>query len=120
MKKHHAFAVVILAAAVATNTLAAPRPTIPAAFQGTWSDKCFDPDNITNLTITANVLEFYETSSTVTKITRNSANDLTLRTSNEGEGQVWTDTKRIRLSKDGRKLTVNGFTRKLCTRQTRF
>jgi len=109
------------AAAPAVTTQAAPAGASlsPVAFQGEWNADlaaCGSGASETRLIITGRDLRFYESRQTIVSSSQSSDNEISLQTMATGEGQMWTDSFRFRLSADGGSLTdvASGLVRRRC------
>ena len=90
----------------------------PAPFQGEWNadlSACGRAGE-SRLMITGRDLRFPESRQTIVSSSQSSQDEISLQTMATGEGQVWTDSFRFRLSPDGRSLTEvgSGLVRRRC------
>ena len=107
------------APAVTAQTVPGGASLAPTAFQGEWNadlSACGAGASETKLIITGRDLRFYESRQTIVSASQSSESDISLQTMAVGEGQVWTDSFRFRLSADGGSLTdvASGLVRRRC------
>jgi hypothetical protein len=95
--------------------------TIPARFQGQWVENLRDCGKLsdTNLKISANRVDFWESFGTVRSVKAQGNSDLYVTAQFSGEGETWTDSLRFRLSNNQKALTAiyddgSQFTRYRC------
>jgi hypothetical protein len=105
----HRSALVIAAAAVLGATpAAATGPTrVPPAFLGAWSFSlaaCGNPLDDSRLIIRPNRTDYFESSGVIQSVTVHSPREISITARMSGEGEVWTDTTRLRLPADGKEL----------------
>lgn len=100
---------------------AAPDGLIPAAMQGRWAgaaERCGDKAAALELTVMPDQLLFHESVGTVKRVTQGDDGRAAVEAAFTGEGQSWTRTLALTLSKDGKALTVvndgAAVTRKRC------
>lgn len=100
---------------------AAPDGLIPAAMQGRWAgaaERCGDKAAALELTVMPDQLLFHESVGTVKSVTQDKDGRAAVEAAFTGEGQSWTRTLALSLSKDGKALTVvndgAAVTRKRC------
>ncbi|MDO7836497.1 hypothetical protein Q4610_15730 [Sphingobium sp. HBC34] len=94
---------------------------IPAAFQGRWTgaaDRCGDRAAALELTIAPDQMIFHESVGAVQAVREGTDGRVTIDAAFTGEGQSWTRTLALRISADGRALTIvndgTAVTRKRC------
>ena len=95
-----------------------PLAVVPAAFLGEWNEDlsaCGTGNNDTRLRIEPGRMRFYESDGEVTKIATPNSRTLKATLSLVGEGQTWTDTVTLVLSRSGDDLTSGGLTRHRCS-----
>lgn len=100
---------------------AAPDGLIPVAMQGRWAgaaERCGDKAAALELTVTPDQLLFHESVGTVKRVTQDKDGRAAVEAAFTGEGQSWTRTLALRMSDDGKALTVvndgTAVTRKRC------
>lgn len=100
---------------------AAPDGLIPTAMQGRWAgaaERCGDKAAALELTVMPDQLLFHESVGTVKQVTQDANGRAAVEAAFTGEGQSWTRTLALTLSKDGKALTVvndgTAVTRKRC------
>ena len=94
---------------------------VPAAMQGRWAgaaERCGDKAAALELTVMPDQLLFHESVGTVKQVTQDADGRAAVEAAFTGEGQSWTRTLALTLSKDGKALTVvndgTAVTRKRC------
>ena len=99
----------------------APDGLIPAAMQGRWTgaaERCGDKAAALELTVMPDQLLFHESVGTVKSVTQDKDGRAAVDAAFTGEGQSWTRTLALSLSKDGKALTIvndgTAVTRKRC------
>ncbi|WP_311268682.1 hypothetical protein [Sphingobium sp. WCS2017Hpa-17] len=105
----------------APTPAAAPDGLVPAAMQGRWAgaaERCGDKAAALELTVMPDQLLFHESVGTVKSVTQDKDGRAAVEAAFTGEGQSWTRTLALSLSKDGKALTVvndgTAVTRKRC------
>lgn len=96
-------------APAAPSTPAAVAGVIPAAFHGEWTADlaaCGTQNSDSRLRIGAAELTFYESGGEATRVIVNSANEVTVSASMNGEGETWTADYRFTLSEGGQTLST--------------
>jgi hypothetical protein len=84
---------------------------IPARFHGEWNQElsaCGTGSNPTRLRISADTLHFYESAGDVREVEIVDDRVIEVTADYSGEGQTWTNERRLSLSEDGGTLTVAG------------
>ena len=84
---------------------------IPSRFQGEWNQDpsaCGTGASDTRLRIGAEELRFYESAGDVSEVEVVNDRVIDVTASYSGEGQSWTNKRRLTLSEDGGTLTVSG------------
>ncbi len=84
---------------------------IPARFHGEWNQElsaCGTGASDTRLRIGADELRFYESTGEVREVEIESDRVIEVTAAYRGEGQTWTNERRLSLSPDGDTLTVTG------------
>jgi hypothetical protein len=95
----------------------APANEIPAPFLGEWNEvpgDCGTAMNDSRLRVEPRRVRFYESDGEVQSVTRHNARAITVSLSLSGEGETWTDSHRLVLSRSGEQLTSGGLTRQRC------
>lgn len=94
---------------------------IPVGMQGRWAgaaERCGDRAAALELTVMPGQLLFHESVGTVKRVTQGDDGRAAVEAAFTGEGQSWTRTLALTLSKDGKALTVvndgTAVTRKRC------
>ena len=85
--------------------------TIPAKFRGTWTykqDGRHPPGGENPTVIGATIWTGHEFEGQVKSVRVGSDNDITVTMAMSGEGETWVDHKRLRISPDGKVLTLVG------------
>lgn len=83
---------------------------IPTVFQGRWAGDaagCSGPRDEMALSVTGDALRFYESEGRVETVDIVSPREASVEASFTGEGESWRDTRRMTLSEDGQKLTID-------------
>ena len=84
---------------------------IPARFHGEWNadpDACGTGSSESRLRISADRIRFYESVGVVEDVDIESDRVITVEARYQGEGDTWSDERRLSLSSDGSSLTVSG------------
>lgn len=84
---------------------------IPARFHGEWNadpDACGTGSSESRLRISADLIRFYESVGVVKDVDIESDRVITVEAQYQGEGDTWSDERRLSLSADGNSLTVSG------------
>ena len=84
---------------------------IPARFHGEWNadpDACGTGSSESRLRISADRIRFYESVGVVKDVEIESDRVITVEAQYRGEGDTWSDERRLSLSADGNSLTVSG------------
>jgi len=92
-------------------------PAIPATFQGRWSRSaatCGKPGDDMRLAVAAGSLTFYESVGKVTAVKAITADRIDASVDYQGEGEKWSDVAAMRLSDEGRTLTIGNVKRVRC------
>lgn len=93
------------------------RAAIPANFTGEWNEDlatCGSALNDSKLVISPDQLSFYESDGFVKSVRLNNPRSVTVSANYTGEGQNWTKTITLNLSRSERELTIDGYTRYKC------
>lgn len=105
-------------AALKTQTSSSATALIPTAFLGEWNEdlqSCGTDLNDSRLVVSPNQLTFYESEATVRNVRINNPRSITVTGAFSGEGESWNRTLTINLSRSGRELTIENFTRYRCS-----
>ena len=79
----------------------------PVEFQGKWSSelKYCNTDNVNNLNIQKNEIEYWESNGPILAIVTKTKNEVAFISELSGEGDVWLSFSHYSLSPDKKKLT---------------
>lgn len=91
--------------------------TIPLPFRGEWNEDlsaCGTGLSDSRLRISANELQFYESTAKPRSVQIHTARAVTVKATFSGDGQTWNSTVKLTLSGSGDDLTIEGFTRHRC------
>ena len=90
---------------------------IPDAFHGEWNEDgnaCGTASNDSKLVISESRLSFWESDAFVKSLQINNPRSVTVTANYTGEGQNWSGTITLNLSRSEQELTIDGFTRYKC------
>lgn len=83
--------------------------SIPAKFRGTWTtNRSGKPSGETPTQIGPNTWRGHESAGRVQAVRILGDNEVTVTLAMDGEGEVWTETRTLRLSPDGNVLVTGG------------
>lgn len=105
--------------AIAASSSPSPAVAIPTAFRGEWNSDlaaCGTGLNDSRLRIEPRQVRFYESDAAVTRLEQPSPRALRVTASFAGEGETWTDSFTLVLSRSGDELTIEGASRSRCPR----
>jgi hypothetical protein len=91
--------------------------SIPVAFRGNWSAtraSCDKPGDDMRLSVSADSLVFYESVGKLTSLSRLAPERVRLTAEYNGEGDKWSETSTLTLSRGGDALTIGKVTRVRC------